>query len=295
MYVVPGASCRALSEAVAKSLGAKVARVELKTFPDGEVYARILDDLTGEDVVVVQTTLGNDRLLELLLLLEAASGRDARRIVAAVPYYAYSRQDERFQTGEALSAAVVAKSLGLWADGLVTVDPHKDHILDFFPGDAVGTSAIPELAAHFAAQGVDLVLAPDAGARGRAAEAARLMDVGFDHLEKTRLSGEEVVMRPKELPVEGKTIAIVDDIISTGGTMAKATGQLFDQGAKAVYCAATHGLFIGGAVEKLTNAGVAGIVATDTIPSSHAVVSAAPAVVRGVQEVFAKKTKKAVA
>lgn len=295
MYVVPGASCRALSEAVAQSLGAKVARVDLRTFPDGEVYARIDDDLSGEDVIVVETTLGNDRLMELLLLLEAARGRGATRVVAAVPYYAYSRQDQRFQEGEALSAAVVAKILGLWADGLVTLDPHKEHILEFFPGTAVGPSCIPELAAHFQEIGVDLVLAPDAGARERAQEAAELMGVAFDHLEKTRLSGDEVVMKPKDLPVKGKTIAIVDDIISTGGTMAKATKQLFDQGAKAVYCAATHGLLIGGATEKLTNAGVAGIVATDTIPSNHAVVSAAPAVVRGVQAVFEKKTATRVA
>ena len=283
MLVVPGTASAALAREVARRLGAKLAKVDVNTFPDGEVYARIDEVTTGEDVVVVETTLGNDRFVELLLLSEAARGHGARRVTCVVPYYAYSRQDRRFKSGEALSAEVVARSLGLFSTGLVTVDPHKEHILAFYPGRSHGSSAVPELAAHFKTRGVDLVLAPDKGALERAAAAAIQLGVGHDHLEKTRISGDTVVMKPKSLPVSGRTVAILDDIISTGGTMAGAAKQLLDQGAKRVICAATHGLFVGGAADRLKTAGVAEIVVTDTIQGPFSSVSAAPAIVRGLE------------
>lgn len=294
MYVVAGTANPRLAKDVASGLEAELVTPDVRSFPDGEVYARVAEQgLHGHDVVVVQTTLGNDQLMELLLLLDAVKAQGARRVCAAIPYYAYSRQDQRFMAGEALSARVVAKAVAMDGDALVTVDPHKDHILDFFPGVAVGATAVPELAAHFADAGVDLVLAPDKGARERAQQVAEIMGVPFDHLEKTRLSGEEVVMKTKEMDVDGRTVAIIDDIISTGGTMAKATEQLQAQGASAVLCAASHGLFTGGAVERLTRSGVREVVATDTIEGPQSIVSAAPAVVRGVREAFRVETVEA--
>lgn len=287
MFVVAGSASRKLAADVATGLDATLVTPDVRSFPDGEVYSRVHEDgLEGEDVVVVQTTLGNDRYMELLLLLDAVRAQGANRVCAVVPYYSYSRQDQRFLTGEALSARVVAKTIAVDADALVTVDPHKDHILEMFPGTAAGPSAVPELAAYFAGAGVDLVLAPDKGARDRAQHAASLMGVPFDHLEKTRLSGDKVVMKTKDLDVAGRTVAIIDDIISTGGTMATATKQLQDQGATAVLCAATHGLFTGGAVKRLLDAGVKQVVATDTIEGTPSLVSAAPSVCRGVRQVL---------
>ncbi len=290
MFVVAGTASQRLARSVAEGLGAALILPEVRQFPDGEVYARVSgSELDGADVAVVQTTLGNDRLVELLLLLDAVRGQDANRVVAVVPYYAYARQDRRFQAGESLSAEVTAKAIGLYADHLITVDPHKEHILDFFPGVGVGVSAVPEMAAHFQRLGVDLVLAPDKGARHLAREAAEVIGCPYDHLEKTRLSSDQVVMAPKNLNAKGRTVAIIDDIISTGGTMATATAQLREQGAAAVDCAATHGLFTGGAVERLTKAGVRSVVATDTIHSPQSVVSAAPAILRGLERALGVK------
>lgn len=294
MRIVAGRRSEALAQEVADRLGTPLAEVERHKFPDGELYVRIPHRFDGEDVAVVASTRTNDDLVELLLLLDAVREQDAGRVVAAVPYYAYARQDQRFKEGEAFSADVVARMLAIYADGLLIVDPHKSSILASFDGDQGEVSAVPELAEYFQDKGVDLVLAPDAGARGRAQMAAEHIGVDHDHLEKTRIDAETVEMRTKDLDVSGKTVAIVDDIISTGGTMARAVAQLTEQGAKAVYCAATHGLLIGGGVEKLEAAGVAGIVVTDTIPGDHSRVSAAPALVRGLKAMWGVETADAV-
>ncbi|MBW3583737.1 MAG: ribose-phosphate diphosphokinase [Euryarchaeota archaeon] len=289
MIVLPGTRSRRLGKRLAERLGSDIITPEVDTFPDGEVYVRVPERLDGETVVVVQTTLGNDRIMEALLLLDAARAQGAERVIAAVPYYSYSRQDQRFKDGEAFSSHVVARALSLDADVLLTVDPHKEHILDGFTGETLSVSAIPEIAAHLKSQNVDLVLAPDKGALDRAKEAAQVLGCEHDHLEKTRLSGDEVVMKAKHLDVKGRTVAIIDDIISTGGTMAKATGHLMDQGATKVYCAATHGLFVGNASRRLMEKGVAAVIVTDTIERDESVISAAPAVERGLRRLLGLK------
>jgi ribose-phosphate pyrophosphokinase len=198
-----------------------------------------------------------------------------------IPYMGYARQDRAFESGEAISARAAAIALAATTDHVVTVDPHKEEVLRFFGGKARSVSAVPQLAAELSRWGVDIVLAPDKGARDRAEEAARLMGARVDHLEKTRLSATEVVMRTKELDVRGARVAIVDDLIASGGTMVAAAKQLKEQGARAVYAACTHGLFTGNALPRILAGGIDRVLATDTCisgPCSCDVVSAAPAV-----------------
>lgn len=285
MRVVPGPANPALSKTLATALGTAPVRTETRRFPDGEIYARVLEPLAG-DVVVVQSTPSNDDLLALLLLLDAARAHGAEHLVAVVPYYGYARQDRRFQPGEALSSDVVARAIDLYADAIVVVDPHKEAILDRFPGSAVACTAVPELAASLAADEVDLVLAPDAGARERAEAAAKAMGADVDHLEKKRIDAHTVEIAPKKMDAKGRTVAILDDMISTGGTMARATETLLKAGAKAVHCAATHGLFAAGAEARLAAAGVASVRVADTVPGPNATVSAAAAVQRGLGDVL---------
>lgn len=280
--IVAGSASRRLARELAEEIQAPLAEVEIKDFPDGEVYVRIASELAGRDVVVLNTTYPNARLVELMLLQAGARNGGAGRIVTVAPYYAYSRQDMAFKPGEVVSAEVLARHFSLDSDAFATVDPHKEHILKFMKG-ARSVSAVPEIAERLRLDGVDLVLAPDKGARDRAEAAAHALGVPHDHLEKTRISGTEVRMAPKELRVEGKVVAIIDDIISTGGTIATAAGELKRMGARRVIAACTHGLFLSGAIERMKAGGVDHVLATDTIESAASEVSAAKAVARALR------------
>jgi len=277
MKVVAGSASVALASRLASQLDATLVTPDHQLFPDGEVYVRLDADLSGEHVVLVQTTYPTPAMVELFLLQDAVQQAGAAHVDVVVPYYAYSRQDQVFKPGEVVSARVVAEIISARADRVFTVDPHKAHILDFFSVPAHSVTAIPALAAHMHDLGVDTVLAPDKGALDRAAAAAKAMGAAFDHMEKTRLSGTEVRMAAKTLDVAGHTVAIVDDMIASGGTIATAAAELKRQGAAKVVAACTHGLFISGAVDRLKKAGCDEVFCADTIENAQADVSAAAA------------------
>lgn len=278
MKVLGGSASQRTAKELASILGASLVPVERKLFPDGEVYVRVPEKLRGEHVIVVQSTQPATGLIEALFLEEAAHDQGAAEITLVVPYYSYSRQDRVFQPGEVVSAKAIADLLSDKADRIITVDPHKEHILGFFGVEAHGVSAVPLLAKELAKHHVDTVLAPDKGALDRAEFAAKCLGAEFDFMEKTRLSGTEVVMKAKRLDVRGKTVAIVDDIISTGGTIATAAKELKAQGATRVLAACTHGLFLHGAIERLRAAGCDAVIATDSLDNPVGVVGCAPVI-----------------
>lgn len=283
LVVLAGRASPSLGAALAKELRCDLADVELKQFPDGEEYVRILSDVQGKHVVCVQSTAPHDRIIELLLLQDAAHEAGAAQVTTVVPYFAYARQDQVFKPGEAVSARAIARALYSTANRLLIVDPHKDHILDFFDGVSQAVTAIPQICTQLQAWGVDAVLAPDKGARDRAQAAADILGVPFDHLEKTRIDATHVEMKAKDLDVQGKTVAIVDDMIASGGTMATAAAQLKQQGAKAVIAACTHGVYTDGAVTRLLGAGIDHVLCTDSIEGAGKteggdLVSCAPAI-----------------
>lgn len=282
--LVPGAGVDGMVDKLARATGWTVAPVEFRTFPDGEEYARIRAPVRGEDVVVVETGYPPARLWRLLQLLNAARENGAATVRCVVPYLSYARQDRVFLEGEALSARLVAEAIRSQAAECLTVELHKDAVARFFgPGGCRNLSAVEPFAREFRARGVDVVLAPDAGARARAEAVAARIGAQADHLEKTRRSSEVVEVRPKSLAVRGRTVAILDDIISTGGTMVKATEQLVAAGAGTVLCAGVHGLFLGDAVARLRAAGAREVLATDTIESSLSRVSVAPLLAEALQ------------
>lgn len=279
MKVLAGSASKPFAAALAADMAAPLAEVEIRRFPDGEGYVRILGDVRGTDLAIVQATAPDPNLVETLLLADAAREAGARSLTAVVPYLGYARQDRVFSPGEAVSSRATLKALASAFDRLVTVDPHKPDVLRFF-GDAHAATAVPQLAAELARWGVDAILAPDKGARDRAELAGRLVHVPVDHLEKVRLSATEVRMAAKDLDVRGRRVAIVDDLIASGGTMVTAAKQLKAQGATHVYAACTHGLFTDNAVPRLLAGGIDRVLATDTLPvqSGCHSVSAAPAV-----------------
>ena len=275
MYILGGTSAKNVAGNLANKIQQPLLQATYKRFPDDEFYVRVLDDISGEDVMIVQTAYPDQKIVELLLMQDAVHDAGAKKITVVLPYFGYSRQDKKFEEGEAISSRAVAQHISMHADCVITVDPHKEHILKFFSVPAYSCSAVSTIAKYLKEKNIDFVLAPDKGAKERAKEAATLIDCEYDYLEKTRIDGTTVKITPKKLDAHGKHVAIIDDIISTGGTMANSIKELKKQGAKTVSIACTHGLFVGGAKEKLLSADCDEIISTDTIETEFSKVSAA--------------------
>jgi len=285
MIVVPGPASQSLGNKIAESLNARIVPVNLKAFPDGEYCLRFEGDVAGEEVVVVQTTgpPQNTNVMQLLLMLDAAKDLGAKKVTAVVPYLAFARQDKRFLAGEAISGETLVKLVeACGTDQFITVNIHAKNTLKKFKVPTKNLSAITLLAEHFKSQGLDgaFSLSPDKGAIGLAEEANRVLGGGCGWLrkERDRYTGE-IQVEEKSLNVNGRDVIVFDDIISTGGTIARAIKMLKSQGAQRVYAACVHPLFIGEAKTKIIASGAEEIVGTDSIPSSGKTVSLAPLMV----------------
>jgi ribose-phosphate pyrophosphokinase len=272
MKIIGGSASKILAEELARVSGSDLVKTEFKRFPDGEGYARILDDLTGEKVVLVQTTLPDPNIVELFLWQDAVNDFEIESLVTVTPYFGYGRQDKAFETGEAISARAIAERIELFTDEVIMVDIHNPQVLDYFDKQVTHLTAAPAFA-RFLDGKVDVVLSPDHGRVEMAKDVSEVLGTETDFLEKTRLDAQTVVIKPKSLPVNGKRVAIVDDIISTGGTLGLATKQLKEQGAASIIALCTHGLFINDAMDKLYNCDE--VVSTDTIESDASKISVA--------------------
>jgi len=270
MKIVLGSGAYHMEEEIkmkADKYNKEVLDVEIKKFPDGEKYVRVLGE--GKEAIVVHSTFNpqDEHLVELLLLGDALREREFDHLKAIVPYLAYSRQDRVTKDGEPISVRAIMKALGLYYDELYVFDLHNPKTLRYFPGKAVNLSPARAIAEYFREKlGDGLVLAPDKGALERAKAVAELLNLEFSYFEKKRISPTEVQMTPVEADVEGKNVLIVDDIISTGGTMIKAANILRGMGAEKIFVAATHGVFAEGAIERVSRA-VDELAVTNTIPT----------------------------
>lgn len=282
MIVVPGPVSQNLGNKIAERLNAKTIDINLKTFPDGEYCLRFEGELTDEKVVIVQSTgpPQDSNVMQLLLMLDAAKDLGAKNVTAVVPYLAFARQDKRFLPGEVVSALTFVKLIqACEVDKFLTVNIHAENTLKKFKIPTVNLSAISLLAKHFKERGLDgaFSLSPDKGAIGLAEEANRVLGGGCGWLQKIRdrYTGE-IQVEEKNLNVKGRDVIVFDDIISTGGTIARAIKTLKNQGAGKVYAACVHPLLIGDAKIKIEESGAEDIVGTDSIPSSIRTVSLAP-------------------
>lgn len=269
MKVVGGSSSLALARSLAGVLGAGFVDVAFEKhaggFPDGERYVRLLGSVKGEDVVLVESTHPDEKVVELFLLQDAIADEGAARVTLAIPYFGYGRQDKKFEPGEPVSARALARRLQVGSDAVVTVSVHDPGVLHFFDVPATDVSGMPALARYLKGMDVDMVLAPDGNARRFAEEVGEALGAPWEALEKTRLDSHTVEVEEKSLDVDGRAVAIVDDVISTGGTIAKAAALLRSQGAARVVAACVHGLFVGNALERLKTCDE--VVATDTVSS----------------------------
>ncbi len=308
MPVLSGSSGRELAIALAEILEMEYVLIESRKFPDGEGYVRVPSESFGvirsEPVILVSNTFPDSGIMRTVLMLEAIN--DIRKgdlenlknegeqimdnvgpgIFLAVPYYGYARQDKRFSPGETVSARVISEILGRSCDGMVILDLHEPRVLDGSELKIGFVSSMPEIADVLDKEvNPDFILSPDKGAIDGASEVAKIGGWEFSYLEKTRIDAHTIEHQAKDLDVNGKVVAIVDDMISTGGTICRASDALRRQGAKAVYAACTHGLFTGGALSKLANH-VDGVYTTDSLRNPRSVVSSAPALARGIKEMI---------
>jgi len=275
MFLISGSASESIAHELSTITDIKLANIDNYRFPDSELYVRMKESVENEEVIIIQTTYPDEKIIELFLLLDACKRSKAKKITVVIPYFGYARQDKQFKPGEPVSAALLASFISIYANEVITIDIHKQHILDFFSIPAKNLSAVPIIAEYLKSKNIDLVLAPDKGAFENAKKAASILQCEVDYLQKTRIDGSTIKITPKNLAVKGKCVAIVDDIISTGGTMATAIKELKKQEASKVYVACTHGLFAGNAVSKLKQAKCDEIIATDTIHSEFSSVKIA--------------------
>ncbi len=290
LKIVGGPSSVDLARGIARSLNLAITRTTTKRFPDGEFYFKFEEDISGEDVLIVQSLYPSQdaHSMELFFILQTTKDLGAKSITIFIPYLAYSRQDRRYLQGECLSSATIAKTLEfLGADAIYTVDIHNEKVLKMYNIQIHNLTAAAELAKYFATKKLTspIVVAPDAEelASRRARFAAQSIDADYDYLEKerNRRTGE-ITTYEKHLDVNNRDAIIIDDIISTGKTAANAANILKKQGARRVFVGVTHALMLGDSARLFSEVGVDEVVGTDTVANEYGRVSVAPILARAI-------------
>src|SRR3984957_1230551 len=281
LMLFTGRATPQLAANIASKLGVELGPTTLKTFSNGEVYCRYEESIRGADVFIVQPTCGNaqtgitanDALMELLVMIDAAVGASAHRVIAVTPWFGYSRQDKKSAPREPISARLVARMIErAGSDRVLTMDLHAGQIQGFFQKPVDHMTALFMLTQYFGDLGLKdlVVVAPDAGRVKLNKMFASKIGAELAILDKERPAQQVAEIGYVIGDVKGKTAVIVDDMIDTAGTLVAAARTVMEEGATSVYAAATHGVFSGAAFENLADAGLKEIVVTDTIPLATA-------------------------
>jgi ribose-phosphate pyrophosphokinase len=280
LMIFGGRCSMELAAKIAGKLDLDLGQADLKTFANGEVYCRYGESIRGADVFLVQSTAANeahdmtpnDALLELLMMIDAAQGASAHRIIAVLPWYGYSRQDKKSAPREPISARVVAKCLeGVGVDRVLTMDLHAGQVQGFFHVPVDHMTAMPMLTQWFIDQAFTeelVIVSPDAGRVKTARNFARKVGTHWAVMEKERPAQQVAEIGYIVGDVKGKTAVLVDDMIDTAGTLCAAAQTVLEEGAARVIACASHGVFSDPAYERLAyeSSGIERIVVTDTIP-----------------------------
>ena len=284
--MIAGPASPDLADRVAKGLGAHLVTTELRVFSDGESKIKI--DKMGKNCVIVQSTYppADTHLMQALMMaIRCADG--AHDVCAVIPYLAYARQDRAFLEGEVVSIALVAKLLqSAGVRHVITVDIHSKLAMSHF-ASVQNVSSIPLLAEYASRMMLcrPIAVSPDAGGADRAKEFAKHSKIDALVLKKSRdrTTGEVKVEEKLDIDVSGRDALLVDDMISSGGSIVKAAEVLHNKGAGKVYAMCAHALLIGDAAQKIKAAGVQDIIATNSVPGEYAKVDLSPAIVEVVK------------
>ena len=303
LMLVTGRANPELAAKIADKLGIELSETHNKTFANGEVYCRFGESVRGADVFIVQPTCANpyeglttnDALMELLVMVDAAVGASAHRVVAVTPWFGYSRQDKKSAPREPISARLVARMLeAAGIDRILSMDLHAGQLQGFFQKPCDHMTALKMLTQYFSDRALDdlVVVAPDAGRVKLNKQFAAKMGADLAILNKERPAQQVAEIGYVIGDVRDKTALLVDDIIGTAGTLAAAAHAVREAGAKRIFAAATHGNFSGDAWENLATAGFEQIVVTDTItlppgaPDNVIVLSCADLLTNSIRQIF---------
>lgn len=301
LVLVTGRSHPQLAADIAKELGTHVSGTDLRTFANGEIYARYDESIRGADVFVLQShgTPINEWLIEQLIMVDALKRASAKRITVVAPFYPYARQDKKGRGREPISARLVADLFQVaGADRIMSVDLHAAQIQGFFDGPVDHLFAMPVLLEHFRTQ-LDpttlTVVSPDMG-RVRVADiwSEKLgAPLAIIHKRRDPKVHNQVTVHEIVGEVEGRVCLLVDDLIDTGRTIVRAAEALVANGATAVVVAATHAVFSDPAPEILQSEAISQVVVTDTLPIPEekqfdklTILPIAPLLARAIKEVF---------
>lgn len=293
LRVFTGSAHPALGEAIARYLGVPLGRAHLARFSDGEVWFQIQDNVRGADVFVVQPTGPpvNENLMELLVMIDAFKRSSATRITAVLPYYGYARQDRKDKPRVPISAKLVADLLSTAGTSRVlTMDLHASQIQGFFDVPVDHLFAAPVIMDHVAKLKLPklTVVSPDAGGVERARAYAKRLEATLAIVDKRRESPNVAEVHNVVGDVEGRTALIVDDMIDTGGTLAKVAFALEEAGAREVLASSSHAVLSGQAIARIEESPLSRLLVTDSIPLSEEKRRCPKIVVLGIAELMAK-------
>jgi len=286
--VIGGGASKDLAKRLARKLKAVYIQTETKIFPDGESKVTLGKIPKKSVILVVQSTYPpvDTNLLQALSIISQVR-KISSRTFAIIPYMGYARQDKQFLSGEVITMSIVAKMLqSAGAKKVIVVDIHSNTALNHFNIPTENVSAMPELANYFKKLNLKnpLVVSPDMGGSSRSKKFASLLKTDFIVLKKHRdRKTGRVNIQTTKVDVQGKDLILVDDIISTGGSIIKAAQFLKKQKCKRVFVACTHGLLVEDAEKKIRKAGVSRIISTNTIPGNTSKVDVSGILAKSVQ------------
>lgn len=270
--VISGITSDDIAKKIAKKIKANLVKSEIRTFPDGESKITLIGKISKKRSIVIQSIFPpvDTNLVQILSLITKAK-ENSSQVDVVVPYMGYARQDREFLPGEIVTMKVLAKLFkGAGASKITVVDIHSLIGLKYFSNKTQNISAIPDLAKYFKKLRLKnpLIISPDQGGKLRAKEFAKEFNSDYIALEKARdrKTGKVKIKTTNLSEVKNRDLILVDDMISTGGSLIKATQFLKKQKCKRIYVACTHALLINDAEKKIKKAGVTSIISTNTIP-----------------------------
>jgi ribose-phosphate pyrophosphokinase len=270
LKLMTGNSNRALAEKVAEQLGVPLCDVTLDRFADGEIQCKINENVRGVDIFIIQSTQPPaENLFELLILLDACFLASAERITVVTPYYGYARQDRKDQPRVPITAKLCAKLLEVaGTNRILTLDLHSTQIQGFFDIQADNLFAAPVLLDYIKKLNLRnlMIVSPDVGSTKIGRAFAKRLDVDLAIVDKRRSEKDNVEVMNVIGDVKGRDVVILDDMITTGGTLVKAARAVMEKGASSVVACATHGVFAGDACRMIMESPIREVVVTNSLP-----------------------------
>ncbi len=293
LKIVAGRSNPAFAQKIAKALGVKLAKAQIKNFSDGEIWVKYDENIRGVDLFIVQSTMPpSDNLMELLMLIDAARRASAERITAVLPYFGYARQDRKDQPRVAITSKLVANLITeAGADRVISMDLHAPQLQGFFDIPFDHLYASNAFAKHFKDLNLKrlAIASPDVGGSKMARSFAKRFDADLIIIDKRRPAANVAEVMNIIGEPEGKDIILVDDLIDTGGTFTNAAKALKEAGARRIYGACSHPVLSGKAIERLEQSPLEYLLVTDSIPLAR---ESKKIKVKSVAKLFAEAIKR---